>query len=295
MAAIKNSIALMLLRFETNIGLRRFLWANIVIQVLLAMYNMLSQLLICDPLHKVWDLTGTVPGTCWSSEAIRDNLICQSSVFIVTDIILALMPISFLRKVKRPMRERVIVGVLMGLGILASAASMAKVQAAIRIRQVGDATAVGIQVGMWSAVEELTAFICACVPCLRSPFQRLLKHFGVISSDKSSSAQGYYNMGAGNFASAKGSEQRMANDHMVNKSIKMKSMRSTTADADSDTMILSEEATGDGDGIWRTTEVVVEGRIKPPGFVDDPHRDVLSSWDDKSPTSESSSRRKVIA
>ncbi|KAL5392368.1 hypothetical protein DPSP01_000881 [Paraphaeosphaeria sporulosa] len=279
MAAIKTSIALMLLRFETNRNLRRFLWGNIAVQVVLAFYNMLSQLLQCSPLDKLWDLTGTAPGRCWSAEAAKINLICQSVIVVATDIILALMPISFLRKVQRPLRERIIIGSLMGLGMLASIASIAKIEASLRLEQVGDATSVGIQVGMWSAVEELIAFICACVPCLRSPFQRLLKYVGVMSTQKPSTGRGYYNMGAQarSTKTTKGSGSRTLADNI-------KTKRSIARDTDSDEIVLSKD-NGRNRGIWRTTEVHVEDEIGLPLSIYKGPPDAQESCEDHSPTS----------
>ncbi|KAJ4305795.1 hypothetical protein N0V90_001327 [Kalmusia sp. IMI 367209] len=297
MAAIKDSIALMLLRLETNIHLRRFLWANMTLQVVLALYNMIAQLLQCFPLHKVWDLLGVVPGRCWSAEAVKINLICQSAIIVATDLIFALMPISFLRKVQRPIRERVVIGGLMALGVLASAASIAKMQASLRLTSVGDATAVGIQVGMWSAIEELIAFICACVPCLRSPFQRALRYLGIISTQKTTYAGGYYNMGAQS-TPMRGSRTRTmgAGTGTVDtgsKGIRMKSLRSTNADADSDEIILSNEEIRNGE-IWCTTEVQVEDQIRLPGAAILAQQDAQSSWSDHSPVSESRPKRKEV-
>ncbi|KAL1593408.1 hypothetical protein SLS60_011016, partial [Paraconiothyrium brasiliense] len=297
MAAIKNSIALMLLRFETNINLRRFLWGNIVLQIVLAIYNMIGQLLQCFPLEKVWDLSGRLPGRCWSAKAIKINLICQSTIFVATDVILALMPISFLRKVQRPVRERAIIGCLMGLGILASAASIAKMQASLRLTQAGDATSVGIQVGMWSAVEELIAFICACVPCLRSPFQSLLKHFGVISTRKATNTRGYYNMGAPPRSAkmTKGSVSgTLTDDAVMNKSIKMKSIRNTIRDTGSDEIVLSDGGVRGGE-IWRTTEVHVEDGIGLPLSIYNGPRNAQASWEDYSLTSETHPRGDDVA
>lgn len=124
--------------------MRRFLWGNIVVQILLGMYNMLAQLLQCIPLRAAWDLLGVVEARCWSKEAIRINLICVSTVNILTDFIFALIPISFIRKVQRPLRERAIIGVLMALGVFAGVSSIIKVQAGARFGRTDDPTREGM-------------------------------------------------------------------------------------------------------------------------------------------------------
>jgi hypothetical protein len=44
----------------------------------------------------------------------------------VTDVAFALLPLAFIFKLNRPVREKVVLGVLMGLGLIASACSIAK-------------------------------------------------------------------------------------------------------------------------------------------------------------------------
>ncbi|KAF2183453.1 hypothetical protein K469DRAFT_498494, partial [Zopfia rhizophila CBS 207.26] len=80
----------------------------------------------CISLHKTWDLLGLVPGKCWGTDAVRANLFAVATINFVTDFIVALLPITFLRKVQRPLRERVIIGVLMALGVFTGVASILK-------------------------------------------------------------------------------------------------------------------------------------------------------------------------
>jgi hypothetical protein len=103
-------------------------------------------------------------------------------VHICTDFVLALLPLSFLRRMKRPLRERVVVGVLMGLGVFAGVASILKIIAAVRFASKPDHTVQSINIAMWSVVEELVGFIVICVPCLRSACQRVREFCGVLGA-----------------------------------------------------------------------------------------------------------------
>ncbi|KAG9194292.1 hypothetical protein G6011_04327 [Alternaria panax] len=181
MVFVKVFFALMLLRIPPSKHLRGFLWGMIVLQITLGVYNTLATLLQCVPVHKAWDLLGTVPGRCWSRQAVRTSSITVSVIHIMTDFMLALLPISFLRHIQRPIRERVIVGALMGLGFFAGVASILKILAAMDFGKTGDQMNESITIGMWSVIEELVGFIVICVPCLRSPFQRILQYCGVVS------------------------------------------------------------------------------------------------------------------
>jgi hypothetical protein len=175
MATVKISFALMLLRIEQAHRWRQFLWAMIVVQLIVGFYNTLTILLQCVPLHKAWDLVGAVPGTCWSRRAQSTSTIGVSVINIITDFIFALLPVNFLQKIPRPVRERMVIGILMGLGVFAGIASIIKITVAARFGRTGDMINESVLIGMWSVIEELVGLIVICVPCLRSPFQRAVQ------------------------------------------------------------------------------------------------------------------------
>jgi hypothetical protein len=177
MVAIKISLALMLLRIEQILGWRRFLWAMIFLQLTIGVYNTIGILLQCIPIHKAWDLIGAVPGSCWSKEAQSTSAIVVAIFNVITDFIFVALPINFLRKIRRPVRERAIVGVLMGFGVFAGVASIFKMTAAAQIGRTGDTINESINIGMWSVIEELVGFIVMCAPCLGSPAQRAAQTF----------------------------------------------------------------------------------------------------------------------
>ena len=108
-----------MLRLEQQRFWRRFLWTMIGLQIAVCIYSTISVLIQCIPLHAAWDLMNLIADKkCWSQEAIRISSICVSSFNIVTDVVFAVLPATFLKKVQIPLRERVIIGGLMGLGIL---------------------------------------------------------------------------------------------------------------------------------------------------------------------------------
>ncbi|RYO70744.1 hypothetical protein AA0113_g2973 [Alternaria arborescens] len=265
MVFVKVSFSLMLLRISPSKPLRRFLWGMIVLQVTLGVYNTLATLLQCIPVRKAWDLLGTVPGRCWSSKAVRTSSITVSVIHILTDFMLALLPISFLRRIQRPIRERVIVGALMGLGFFAGIASILKIVAAMDFGKTGDQLNESITIGMWSVIEELVGFIVICVPCLRSPFQRALQYCGVISVRI---RQHTLTRGYGRTYESDGLDKRYVRSQSqsrlatiegdVESSFKMKDL-GTEASEDEMQWRNSTQETSSGRGeIWCTKEVVVQ-------------------------------------
>jgi hypothetical protein len=264
MVFVKVSFALMLLRISPSKSLRCFLWGMIILQIILGVYNTLATLLQCVPVHKAWDLLGTVPGRCWSKKAVRISSITNSVIHILTDFMLALLPISFLRHIQRPMRERIIVGALMGLGFFAGVASILKIVAAMGFGKTEDQMNESITIGMWSVIEELVGFIVICIPCLRSPFQRVLQYCGMVSVRirQHTLTRGYgrtYESDGDKIHARSQSQSRLATiEGDAESSFKMKDLR-TEASEDEIPWRASTQETSSGRGeIWCTKEVVVQ-------------------------------------
>lgn len=169
---------------------------------------------------------------------------------MVTDVIFALMPINFLRKVQRPMRERIVIALLMGLGLFASVASIMKATTAANFGRTDDPNQEGVALGTWSCIEEQIAFIAACIPCLRQLFQKFLSYLGITTTRTGTKPTGYNQM-PGETGRSKGTSHAR-----INSAIRMKSMMRS---AHSEENILgSDNADGKNGEIWRTTEVHLE-------------------------------------
>jgi hypothetical protein len=261
MVFIKVSFALMLLRISQSKLLRHFLWVMIALQITLGVYNTLATLLQCVPVHKAWDLTGTVQGRCWSKKAVAISSIVVSVIHLLTDFMLALLPISFLRKIQRPFRERLVVGALMGLGFFAGIASIIKIVAAIDFGRDSDPMNASINIGMWSIIEELVGFIVICIPCLRSPFQRVLTYCGVLSVKiRQHTFTRGYGSGYIKHVLRSTSQSRLATiEGDTESGFKMKELRSEQSEESEVPWRASTNESGSGRGeIWCTKEVMVE-------------------------------------
>ncbi|KAK0701397.1 hypothetical protein B0T21DRAFT_379096 [Apiosordaria backusii] len=253
MATIKISVAAMMLRLEQRRRWRQFLWFMIVILVLICIYNTIAFAIQCFPLEAAWDIADLITDKkCWSVDAIRVSSTAVSVFNIVTDVIFALMPATFLSNVQIPMRERIVIGILMGLGIFASAASIVKAVALAEFGKTDDPNGQGIIVGTWFCIEQQVAFIAACIPCLRKPFQIFLQKVGLLStvghtSNKATAGTGFRRMYGKQTSEATGG------------TIKMKSMMSRDAPSE-ESILASNSANGQDENlkpgeIWRTTEV----------------------------------------
>lgn len=259
--SIKISIGLMLLRLESDRHWRRFLWSMIAFQLVLSAYNMLTQLLGCIPLRDTWDLSQNVPGKCWPYHIQTASQVTVQVFVILTDWVFALLPINFLRKVQRPLRERAVIGILMGLGVFAGVASIIKIKQILALKHTGDVYADVIVIEMWCSIEALTGFIVSCVPCLRGPFQRALEYFGVVTLRQGTThAYGHYP--GTQYATYVTSGKAVS---VIDPPIRMRRANSTDGES-AEQIIPGNKANAKNNEIWCTTEVLMEeeGRQKTP-------------------------------
>lgn len=201
---LKNSIAFMYLRiFPRDAVITRYiLYATIAIQVTVGIYMTIFQLTQCIPIRAAWTINDPVGTRCWSERAGTITTVAVSMVHVLTDIMFSLLPIKILRKIRRPLPERIIIGVLMGLGLIASCASIAKMVATIRMSQsgTGESLPIGIKIGLWSILEEQLGLIAACSPPLKPLFHAILLRTRVIrSSEKEDTDAGPYGEISGDY------------------------------------------------------------------------------------------------
>lgn len=191
LALIKTSIAALLLRLQQTSGWKKFLYGIIAVQIVTAIYLTVMHATRCIPLAGLWNPLITEK-RCWSDQAFRVSLTITSVIVIVTDVIYALIPLSFLRGMKRPVRDRIVIGVLLSLGLVATAASIAK---AVAVQSVGKGSnanplSQGLAIALWAGVEEQLAVIAACIPCLKSLFKRVLLRFGLLTTQENTGNTG---------------------------------------------------------------------------------------------------------
>jgi len=192
LALLKTSIALMLLRFQHAQRQHHwvlFLKCMIALQFLIAIFITIMQTTRCIPINALWDFS--VPAIhCWGDAAFKPSLTTASVFVILTDIIFALIPLTFLSRVRRSLRDRVIIGSLMSLGLFASAASVVKTVMVQRFDQTEDPSGHGMSIALWASIEAHVGIIAACIPCLRAAFLRVLGRMGVLTQAATGASTG---------------------------------------------------------------------------------------------------------
>ncbi|KAF2421128.1 hypothetical protein EJ08DRAFT_520618 [Tothia fuscella] len=181
---VKVSVALSLLRITPS---KR--WANVLkwlvgFLIFSAIVFIALQLAQCSPVSNFWNPTPA--GHCWKKSELAVSGYVSGGVFIASDIFLSLFPSTFIRQLKRPRRDKIALAVLMGMGLLASAASAMRLTVTTLYMSESDPLYDIIIPGMWGSVEEYLCIIVACIPFLRVPFENLLRKFGLLHNTQHS-------------------------------------------------------------------------------------------------------------
>lgn len=190
MMFIKISVAIMLLKLQIDLWWRIFCWLMIVIQIAWCIGNTLFVLLQCRPIEAQWNPAVLAEGgSCLSVHTTRVASNAAAGVNICTDILLSLAPATFLWRLRRPFREKVLIGVLMGLGIFASVTSIIKSTLVAKwATPESDIWASAISIATYTMLEQLLAITAASAPYLKPYLQRTLHRFGISLMDTESQA-----------------------------------------------------------------------------------------------------------
>jgi len=140
------------------------------------------------PFSATWDRTILDP-QCLPNEAEQISIYVSSAISIVSDVIFATIPLIFIRELKRPLREKLVLAFLMGLGILTAVTAAIKVPSIKDFGQQADVSWDGVNFVVWSIVEEQVGIIAACIPYMRGPFQSLMQYMGLVTVQESSAAR----------------------------------------------------------------------------------------------------------
>lgn len=96
----------------------------VICQVILAMISVFIVFFQCKPTAKMWN--ASIEGTCWSTDVFNDFSYLVSAYTTITDIILAIVPISAFWKLQMPFSTRLSVCIMMGLTLLSTIVTIVK-------------------------------------------------------------------------------------------------------------------------------------------------------------------------
>jgi hypothetical protein len=177
----KISVATMLLQIKQERRWKIFLYSSILLILVGTIAIYIVGFLQCRPLAALWD--PMIPGAnCWDPKARKIQLYVSSTFVIVTDFMFSVLPVTFIRQLNRPLRDKITLCFLMGLGLVASAAGVAKTLQARNYHKTDDLLWTTTDFAIWSFVEQQLGIIAASLPCLKAAFERVLTRLGLVPS-----------------------------------------------------------------------------------------------------------------
>ncbi|KAL8646687.1 MAG: hypothetical protein Q9210_005994, partial [Variospora velana] len=160
----KISICLFLLRIKNDVSNKIFMYILITANVVVTSVICFLLLGICQPLRAYWDVG--VDGQCFSTRQFMIMVASQGTFSILSDLILATMPLFFLRNLQISRRTKLLLCVLMGAGYITAACSLVRTVLSPRVLS-ADLTWADLTTAAWRAVEVNLGIICANAPIAR--------------------------------------------------------------------------------------------------------------------------------
>ncbi|PWY88511.1 hypothetical protein BO70DRAFT_310345 [Aspergillus heteromorphus CBS 117.55] len=195
---VKISIGLFLLRFAPRRGYKIFIWAVIVLMLLYTTICFLTLIFQCKDIRSSWDLS--VKSKCFAPTQLLTLSYVNTSLNILTDLILAVLPAFMLRRhLQVNQRTKASLICILGLGIFACAAAIVKLSFIANYGRTGDLLWDYSSLTIWVAVESNTGIIAGSLPTLKPLFKKVLDSYSYSyrsrSRSRSRSKTPFYNHG----------------------------------------------------------------------------------------------------
>ncbi|KAL3429517.1 hypothetical protein BDV09DRAFT_190045 [Aspergillus tetrazonus] len=162
----------------------RLLLGMSIMQVVFAMVSIFLVFLQCKPTAALWDHTIT-DATCWDQAVFYDFSYWVSAYTTMTDIILALVPITVFWKLQMRQSTKIGVCIMMGLTLLSAIVTIIKATYLPLFTDVEDPLYNVTPLVIWGLIEQNVVIVAACIPTLRPFFRRAFESRG--SSDRTTS------------------------------------------------------------------------------------------------------------
>lgn len=121
---------------------------------------------------------------CFKRSVINGNIVAFSGVQVGLDLIFSFIPITFIRKLNRPRREKIFMCILMALGLVASCAAIARTMTLQGFYTSRDSFRSNVTIALWAVLEQQFALIAATIPTLKAFMEKTLVRIGLFFYDE---------------------------------------------------------------------------------------------------------------
>ncbi|KAF2746091.1 hypothetical protein M011DRAFT_97786 [Sporormia fimetaria CBS 119925] len=178
---VKLSVACLLLRVKhSQRRWRIFLYIMMTIIIAAVVVQTCFQFLQCRPFSVFWDarVLREGPVRCFPAKVINGNIVAFAALQVFVDLVFSFIPITFIRKLNRPRREKIFMCVLMALGLFASGAAIVRTLTLPEFYKTDDLFRSNVKATVWAVVELQFALIAATIPTLKAVLEKALLRVG---------------------------------------------------------------------------------------------------------------------
>ncbi|CDM27850.1 hypothetical protein CBS147339_4409 [Penicillium roqueforti] len=272
---VKVSIGLFLLRFAPRKGYKVFIWVVIVLMTLYTAICFLTLIFECSDIRSNWD--PSVKSKCFSRKQLLVLTYTNTALNILTDLIFAVLPVFMLRHLQVNRRVKASLICILGLGVFACAAAFVKLSILSSYGSAGDFLWDFSNLTIWVVTECNTGIIAGTLPTLKPLFKRFLGTYGSQSKTTreypGSNKYKLHSMSRSRGGPLQSRGHKSGNLSVIeydadpqNHRSQLASTTGSAAYAGSQRSNSSEERILpiQGEGIVRTTEVIVSREQNPP-------------------------------
>ncbi|PSN71464.1 hypothetical protein BS50DRAFT_618472 [Corynespora cassiicola Philippines] len=171
----KLSVALLINRIMRPFRGWRF-WVLVVSITLMIIINTLDSIFTyvqCDPPKALWDKTIT-DAKCWHPSIQTNISIAQAAYNVFVDGILAVIPATILWSLQMPIKQKICLCILLGLGLFAAVAGSIKTSLLANLGKREDLTWEMYELIIWAGTENFVVLFCGCIPPLKPLWDKLM-------------------------------------------------------------------------------------------------------------------------
>lgn len=152
------------------------LYVMAVMQVVFAMISAVLVFVQCNPTAILWDPRPLSEGSCWNADIFDDFTYWVSAYTTMTDIVLAIVPVTVFWKLQMRSSTKVAVCIMMSLTLLSAIVTIVKATYLHLFTDHTDPLYDVVPLVLWGLIEQNVVIVAACVPTLRPFFRKVFTH-----------------------------------------------------------------------------------------------------------------------
>ncbi|KAK3365414.1 hypothetical protein B0H63DRAFT_112484 [Podospora didyma] len=174
----KASVAFLTLRIigRNTVWRKYMLWFIIATITIVNGLGCIITFVQCDPPRALWTPELALTASCWDPSVQLHYNYFLSAYNILVDIVLAVLPATFIANLSLPLKKKVALCILLSLGFIAAICSGLKIRYLDKLGARTDFTWNAYDIQVWTGAECFIMMVCGNVPPLQLLWDRYIAH-----------------------------------------------------------------------------------------------------------------------